>query len=74
MEEASCLTKAIAVPKPGEIPPHEKFYYLELLRRAGWIDDLQDDAHIKLQVPDPAATTSRNKPYAKPVSAPTLSA
>jgi lipopolysaccharide heptosyltransferase II len=45
------LTKPIPVPKPGEIPPHEKFYYLELLRRAGWIDALQDDTHIALQVP-----------------------
>jgi heptosyltransferase II len=57
------LTKAIAVPKPGEIPSHEKFYYLELLRRAGWIDALHDDAHIKLSVGDPerqqAATTLR---------------
>ena len=46
------LTKAIAVPKPGEIPAHEKFYYLELLRRAGWIDQLQDDPHIGLHVPE----------------------
>lgn len=29
------LTDAIAVPKPGEVPRHEQFYYLELLRRAG---------------------------------------
>lgn len=57
------LTKAVTVPKPGEIPSHEKFYYLELLRRAGWIDALHDDAHIKLRVGDPererAATTLR---------------
>ena len=32
------LTNAIPVPKPGETPTHEKYYYLELLRRAGWID------------------------------------
>jgi heptosyltransferase II len=48
------LTKAIPVPRAGEIPPHEKFYYLELLRRAGWIDALQDDRHIALQVPEAA--------------------
>jgi heptosyltransferase II len=48
------LTKAIPVPKPGEIPPHEKFYHLELLRRAGWIDTLRDDPQITLQVPDAA--------------------
>ena len=32
------LTRAVDVPKPGEIPRHERFYYLELLRRAGLID------------------------------------
>jgi len=48
------LTKAIPVPKRGEIPAHEKFYYLELLRHAGWIDALRDDAHIQLHVPDGA--------------------
>jgi heptosyltransferase-2 len=48
------LTKAISVPKPGEIPPHEKFYYLELLRRAGWLDQLPDEPHITLRVPDAA--------------------
>ncbi|HEY1467676.1 MAG TPA: lipopolysaccharide heptosyltransferase II [Candidatus Acidoferrum sp.] len=48
------LTKSIAVPKPGEIPPHEKFYYLELLRRAGWLDALPQVDHIALQVPDSA--------------------
>jgi heptosyltransferase-2 len=44
------LTRAIAAPKPGEIPGHEKFYYLELLRRAGWIDFLPDIDEISLQV------------------------
>jgi len=44
------LTKSIGVAKPGEIPAHEKFHYLELLRRAGWLDKLQDDPHIHLQV------------------------
>ena len=48
------LSKAIPVPKPGEIPPHEKFYYLELLRRAGWLDQLPEVSHITLQVPDAA--------------------
>ncbi len=34
------LTRAVTVPKPGEIPRHQRFYYLELLRRAGLIDEL----------------------------------
>jgi heptosyltransferase-2 len=44
------LTKAIRVPKEGEIPLHEKFYYLELLRRAGWLDALPDVREIVLRV------------------------
>ncbi|HVA95333.1 MAG TPA: lipopolysaccharide heptosyltransferase II [Candidatus Dormibacteraeota bacterium] len=35
---SALLTRAIAVPKAGEIPRHESYYYLELLRRAGWIE------------------------------------
>jgi len=48
------LTQAIPVPKPGDIPAHEKFYYLELLRRAGWLDQLTDEPRITLRVPDAA--------------------
>jgi len=44
------LTKAVPVPKPGEIPAHEKFYYLELVHRAGWLDQLHDVPHISLEV------------------------
>lgn len=44
------LTNAVPVPKPGAIPPHEKYYYLELLRRAGWIDSLRDESFITLSV------------------------
>ncbi len=33
------LTRAIRVPAPGEIPRHQRFYYLELLRRAGIIEE-----------------------------------
>jgi heptosyltransferase-2 len=46
------LTKSIAVPKRGEIPHHEEFYYLELLRRAGWLDCLPQVDQIVLQVSD----------------------
>jgi heptosyltransferase-2 len=43
------LTRAIPVPKPGEIPRHESFYYLELLRRAGIIDELPQNDAIRLE-------------------------
>ena len=45
------LTKAVPVPKPGEIPRHEQYYYLELLRRAGWLDSLPNESFIRLNVP-----------------------
>ena len=32
------LTDAIPIPRKGQIPAHQRFYYLELLRRAGIID------------------------------------
>ena len=44
------LTKRVPVPKRGEIPPHEQFYYLELLRRAGWINSLPQESCAKLDV------------------------
>jgi heptosyltransferase-2 len=46
------LTKSVSVPKAGEVPPHEKFYYLELLRRIGWLDSLADEGLISLRVPE----------------------
>ncbi len=46
------LTKAVSVPKPGEIPAHEQYYYLELLRRIGWLDSLPNESFIKIHVPE----------------------
>jgi heptosyltransferase-2 len=42
------LTDAIPRPKPGEIPRHERYYYLELLRRAGITDRNPDSEEIRL--------------------------
>jgi heptosyltransferase-2 len=44
------LTKPVPVPKYGEIPAHEKFYYLELLRRVGWVESLSDEQFIALNI------------------------
>lgn len=46
------LTKAVPVPKPGEIPAHEQYYYLELVRRAGWLNSLPNETFIGLDVPE----------------------
>ena len=42
------LTDAIALPRKGSIPPHESFYYLELLRSVGWVNQLPERAVIRL--------------------------
>jgi len=42
------LSDAIAVPKKGEIAVHERFYYLELLRRAGLIPEIPNVPEIRL--------------------------
>src|SRR5271154_7299139 len=44
------LTKAVPVHKPGEIPAHEQFYYLELLHRAGWLDHATGESYIALNI------------------------
>ena len=49
------LTRAIRVPRAGEIPAHEKYYYLELLRRAGWLETLADVSEISLRVTEEEA-------------------
>jgi heptosyltransferase-2 len=42
------LTRAVPVPKPDEIPRHERFYYLELLRRAGILPEIPPTEAIRL--------------------------
>lgn len=48
------LTQAIPVPAPGDIPRHERFYYLELLRRAGMIERFPATDAIRLDGIDAA--------------------
>src|SRR5450759_251232 len=48
------LTRAIDVPEPGDIPRHERFYYLELLRRAGLIEHFPESVAIRLEGIDDA--------------------
>ena len=44
------LTHAVRVPRKGEIPGHESHYYLELLRRSGWIEGSPAIPSIRLHV------------------------
>jgi heptosyltransferase-2 len=49
------------VPKPGEIPAHEQFYYLELLRRAGWLDKIAGEFDIALTVEQQAKQSAEER-------------
>ena len=54
------LTTAIPVPRLGEIPTHESNYYLELLRRAGWVEGRQEIAPVRLFIPEASIETAKN--------------
>jgi heptosyltransferase-2 len=43
------LTRPVERPRAGTIPPHESFYYMELLRRAGWLERLPDELTVELR-------------------------
>lgn len=53
------LTRAITRPEKGEIPPHQRFYYLELLKRAKLIDDYSLNSSIHLAGAQAAAEKGR---------------
>ena len=55
------LTKAVPVPKSGETPPHEQFYYLELLHRAGWLDKIAGLDYISMKVDQQAKRAAENQ-------------
>jgi heptosyltransferase-2 len=42
------LTTAVTVPKRGEVPKHQRFYYLELLKRSGLIETYSPDVQVCL--------------------------
>jgi heptosyltransferase-2 len=54
------LTKEIRVPQEGEIPRHESHYYLELLRRVGWIGASPAIHPIRLLVSEAARAAAES--------------
>jgi len=48
------LTHSVPVPEPGDIPRHEAFYYLELLRRVRLLECLPALQEIRLEGGNPA--------------------
>jgi heptosyltransferase-2 len=55
------LTRPIPTPQPGRIPPHESYYYLELLRRAGWVPELPRVENARLCVAPEDAAAAEEK-------------
>jgi heptosyltransferase II len=55
------LSHAIPVPQAGETPRHQRFYYLELLKRAGLIRSYSSDSSIRLSGARVAAQAGRNR-------------
>jgi heptosyltransferase II len=53
------LTNAVEVPEKGSIPAHERFYYLELLHRAGILPGLPESEAIRLTGAHAAALGGR---------------
>jgi heptosyltransferase-2 len=55
------LTQAVELPQPGEIPSAEPYYYLELLRRAGWLEQLPQLSAVTMRVSDAARQNGESK-------------
>jgi heptosyltransferase-2 len=66
------LTQRIRVPEPGEIPRHERFYYLELLRRAGMIERFPRTEAIRLGGIDAARESGGAHLSARNIAAPVI--
>lgn len=56
------LTHPIPVPLAGETPAHQRFYYLELLKRARLIDGYSLDWSIRLSVAKPIRARENSAP------------
>ncbi len=55
------LTHSVPVPEKGETPKHQRFYYLELLKRAGIVPGYPTDGHIRLHGASLAAQEGRKR-------------
>jgi heptosyltransferase-2 len=66
------LSRAIPVPRPGVIPAHQRFYYLELLKRAGIIQSYPADVEVKLSSSSSAAAQGRQLFEARGIMGPVI--
>jgi heptosyltransferase II len=66
------LTDPVPVPRPGETPHHERFYYLELLKRAKVIDDYDTRSEILLCSANAAAVKGRKRFWEASITGPVI--
>ena len=66
------LTRAIPVPEPGDIPRHQRFYYLELLRRASLMEHFPPCDAIRLEGIDAARRSGAEHLAALGISTPAI--
>ena len=66
------LTNPIPPPATGETPTHERFYYLELLRRAEIIEALPDVSEIRLGGIEQARATGERRMAELGISGPAI--
>ncbi len=55
------LTSAVPAPREGEIPEHQAYYYLELLRRLGLLSSLPSLEGFSLRLPAGARQAARER-------------
>jgi heptosyltransferase-2 len=66
------LTHAVPVPQPGEIPRHQRFYCLELLKRTGVIESYSQSEPIRLAGAAAAAEEGRKRFSAAAIKGPVV--
>lgn len=66
------LTHPIPVPAAGEIKRHQRFYYLELLKRARFVDGYDTDMPIRLEGAAAAARCGRDRFAQSSVNGPVI--
>jgi heptosyltransferase-2 len=69
---SALLTHSVSVPNAGEIPRHQRFYYLELLKRAGIIEAYPTEEPIRLSGAAAAAVAGRERFAAAAVAGPVI--
>jgi heptosyltransferase-2 len=66
------LTDPVRPPRRGEIPRHERYYYLELLRRAGILERIPEMESVRLDGAEAAGEAGRQRLTAAGLALPVI--